>query len=108
MKNFLALHAIKILVGIIAAMAFALWWQTTSLDDCREAKALSDAALTFQNSAIEAERVESARRLKAARDASKAAKAETRKAEGVARKIEAPRELSGKCETPESILSAEL
>jgi hypothetical protein len=53
-------------------------------------------------------KVEADRRKKAAQDALQRAKQGSAKAEAVARLVEAPAPLSGKCETPKAVLSAEL
>ncbi len=68
----------------------------------------TNAKLEIQNDAVDDLKADGERRKKAAEDALQRAKQGTARAEAVARQIEAPAPLSGRCETPKAVLSAEL
>jgi hypothetical protein len=107
--------AMKVAGGIVAVLliAIAFLWLNLAAEKRSNGKlqrqlSTANAMIEVQNAGIASLKVEADRRKKAAQDALQRAKQGSAKAEAVARLVEAPAPLSGKCETPKAVLSAEL
>lgn len=107
--------AMKIAAGIGAALLIACFilWLSLAAEKRHARKvekelAASNAMIEVQNASILALGEETKRRQAAAQTALREAKERSRGAETVARRIEAPRPLSGRCETPRDVMEAGL
>lgn len=113
--NLFAPLAMKVSGGIIAILlGVCLFLYLNGLGESRRADKLqirlteTNAKLEIQNEAIADMEADMARRKKAAEDALQRAKQGSAKAEEVARRIESPAPLSGKCRTSDLVLRADL
>lgn len=113
--NLFAPLAMKIAGGIVALLLIVIFILYLSLQGEKrhsrkvEGKlATANAMIETQNAAVNAWKAEAERRSQAAQEALQRAKAQSKVSEATARRIEAPRPLSGRCQTPTEVREAGL